>query len=626
MPIPRFWQLIEERYRSGLSNQFLLYFNVNDIIWDDIYGYLFTKDYLMERMNYLGCDAVIYYSRSEGLIFPNIGLRNAYQSALKLTRIEEIEPLPQPEEGKPPIVIKNINAELKNVGQERMIRDPQEAMLMIENFFRQGLGNIRVGLLINDVEKLIPNRRTQPIPDGKIIDVETLQRWSTDMNIKLRGHIILMLTENIANVAPELLLNDGYITFPVRVPIPTYQERLHFIRHLLYIPEAPGEEGKYKLDLPEGMLSEEFANITHGLTLFDIQHLWMTGKSRKTPVSPIMVVQQNKESIRKRSYGRLELIFGDYGLDSVGGLGNIIQYISNIVNSLKSWDVKAVPMGILMVGPPGTGKTNLIRALSRDMGIHFVQLKGLRGFEPETRNEWDLLRALEIIRSLTPVVAFIDDIDKIVYNSTDEYERRIMNQLLSYLINFMSDPTLRGRVLWVAASNRPDLIHPEFRKQGRLDDVIPFLLPDLSSRQDILRKIISRNAIPYDEKINFSTIASRTEGCTGGDLELIIMRSFQKARLENRDTVIEQDLIRSASEFIPANDSIMNEYLMLLAIKEASLSPLLPRQMYGNLQDKVYENNIVNKTKINQRLRELEPLLRVELRKGYDLSRNILNS
>lgn len=615
MPIPRFWQFIEERYKAGLSNQFLLYFNINDIIWDDIHGYLFTRDYLMERMNYLGCDAVIYYSRSEGLIFPNIGLRNAYQNGLKLARIEEIEPLPQPEEGAPPIMIKNINAGLKNVGQERMIRDPQEAMLMIENFFRQGLGNIRVGLLINDIEKLAPNRRTQHIPDGKIIDVETLQRWSVDMNIKLRGHIILMLTENIANVAPELLHNDSYGTFPVRIPIPTYQERLHFIRHLLYIPEAEGQEGMYKLDLPEGMLSEEFANITHGLTLIDIQHLWMKGKSRKIPVSPTMVVQQNKESIRKRSYGRLELIFGNHGLDTVGGLGDVIQYFGNVINSVKNWDSKAVPMGILMIGPPGTGKTNLIHALSRDMGMHFVQLKGLRGFDPETRNEWDLLRALEIIRSLTPVVAFIDDIDKIVYDNTDEYERRIMNQLLLDLVNFMSDPTLRGRVLWIAASNRPDLIHPEFRKQGRLDDVIPFLLPDISARQDILRKIISKNAIPYDEKINFLTIASRTEGCTGGDLELIIMRGFQKARLENRDTVIEQDLVRAASEFIPANDPIMNEYLMLLAIREASLSPLLPRQMHGNLQEKVYENNIVSKAKINQRLRELESILRIDTRK-----------
>ncbi len=617
MPIPRFWQSIEERYRAGLSNLFLLYFNINDIIWDDIHGYLFTRDYLMERMNYLGCDAVIYYSRSEGLIFPNIGLRNAYQSRLKLTRIEEIEPLPQPEEGQPPIVIRNINAGLKNVGQERMIRDPQEAMLMIENFFRQGLGNIRVGLLINDIEKLLPNRRTQPIPDNKIIDIETFQRWAVDMNIKLRGHIILMITENIANVAPELLLNDGYTVFPVRIPIPTYQERLHFIRHLLYIPEAEGQEGMFKLDLPEGMLSEEFANITHGLTLMDIQHLWMTGKSRKTPVSPIMVVQQNKESIRKRSYGRLELIFGDHGLDTVGGLVNIIQYFGNIINLVKNWDIKSVPTGILMVGPPGTGKTNLIRALSRDMGIHFVQLKGLRGFDLETRNEWDLLRALEIIRSLIPVVVFIDEIDRIVYNTTDEYERKIMNQLLSYLVNFMSDPTLRGRVLWIAASNRPDLIHPEFRRQGRLDDVIPFLLPDISARQDILRKIISRNAIPYDEKINFSTIASRTEGFTGGDLELIIMRGFQKARLENRDVVIEQDLVRSLSEFIPANDPITNEYLMLLAIREASLSPLLPRQMYGNLQERVYENNVVSKTKINQRLRELEPILRADMKQRF---------
>ena len=616
MPVPTFWQTIEERYKAKLSHQFLLYFNINDLIYDDIYGYIYTRDYLMERMNYLGCDAVLFYTRSEGVLFPNVGLRNGYQSAYKLSRIEEIEPLPDPPEGQDTITIKNINAGLRHVGEEKMVREPQEMMSLIESFFRQGMGNLQVGFLVQDIDKLLPNRRNKPLSGQEIVDIETWQRWAVDLQFKARGHIILLLTENISNVAPELLVSDGLSPFPIEIPMPTYQERLAFIRHLLYIPEAEGEEGKYKLDLPEGMLSEEFAAMTHGLNLLDIQNLWMTGKTRKTAVSPAMVVQQNRESIKKRSYGRLELVYGEHGLNTVGGLDQTINYIGNVINSLKNWDAKSVPKGILMVGPPGTGKTNLINALGRDLGVHIVKLCGLRGSDPATRGDWDLHRALNIIHSLTPVIAFIDDIDKIeYYTGTDENERRLMNQLLDDLLRFMRDPTHRGRVLWIGASNRPDLIHPEFRRQGTLDDVLPFLPPDARTREDILRKIFPKNAIPYDVNINFGTVATKTERCTGGDLELIMMRSFKNARLSNRDTVIEEDLIKAADEFVPPRDTNMDEYLMLIAIREASLSPLIPRQLPGALNERVFENNVINKAKVNQRIRELEVQLNIQGRR-----------
>ncbi|HGJ66191.1 TPA: ATP-binding protein, partial [bacterium] len=561
------------------------------------------------------CDAVLYYTRSEGLLFPNIALRNAQQSALKFTRVEEIEPLPVPPEGLKEYPIKNINAGLKNVGQERKIVDPQEMMTMIENFFRQGMGNLRVGFLVCDIEKLLPNQRTVPLSEQKIIDIETWQRWASDLQFRARGHIILLLTENLSNVTPELILNDRTQTFPVRIDMPTYQERLAYIRHLLYLPEAEGEEGKYKLGLPEKVLSEDFAMQTHGLNLLDIMSLWVSSKSQKNIVTFQMVVEQNREAIRKRSHGRLELIYGAHGTESIGGLDHIINYMGNVINALKNWDIKTVPKGILMAGPPGTGKTELINALGKDMGIHIVRLTGLRGTDPTTHSIWDLHRALEIIRSLTPVIAFIDDIDKFTYTGTDENERRIMDQLLNDLVVFMSNPNLYGRVLWVSASNRPDLIHPEFRKQGRLDDVVPFPLPNIRAREDILRRLFPKNNIPFDEGVNFSDISKRTERCTGGDLQLIMMRSFQNARMNNRDIVLHQDLIKSVEEFVHPRDQNMDEYLMLIALREASLLSLIPQPLPLGLQERIIENNKLNKTKINQRIRELETALGIIAKK-----------
>ncbi len=612
MPVPRFWQRIENIYKSGASHQFLLHFNVDDLIWDDVFGYLPTKDFLMEQMNRLGCDAILYYNRSEGVKFPNLGIRDAYQNAMKLARIDEIEPLPEdmPQYNR-------LNAKFKKVGQEKLVRDTQEALVTLERFFRQGMGNVKVGLIVNEVEKLAPNRGILPLAeqlmDEQVIDVETLQRWAADMQIKLRGHIILFLTENMANVAPELTLSDGRATHPVRLPFPTYEERLVYIKHMLNAPETEDEakENKYKLDLPEGTLSEDFARMTHGLNLKDIQNLWITSKRRKTPVSFNMVVQQNRRSIGARSYGMLELVFGEHDLNTVGGHKAVIPYMNNVIQTIKNEDVKNVPMGILMLGPPGTGKTMLINALARDAMLHFVRLKDIRSDSSVMRSDWDLTRALNVIRSLSPVVVFIDEIDKIGYAGTDEREQRLTDQLIGELVRFMSDPSLRGKVLWLAASNKPDMIHPEFRRRGRFDDVVPFLLPGSKDREDILKKMFSKNAIPYDNRINFSVPAGRVAHCAGADLELIAMRSYQNTRQDKRDTVTEKDLVKAADEFVSVYEPAMYEYMTLLAIREATLASLVPKPLDGALQDRVYENNKISKAKINQRLRELEPQFRL---------------
>jgi len=611
MPVPRFWQRIENIHKSGASHQFLLHFNMDDLIWDDVFGYLPTVDFLMEQMNRLGCDAILSYSRSAGITFPNLGIRDAYQNALKLARIDEVEPIPEdmPQYGR-------LNAKFKRVGQEKVIRETEEALVTLEKFLRQGMGNVKVGLVMSNVEKVAPNRRILSISDEATkqaaIDIETLQRWASDTQFKLRGHIILLLTENMANVAPELALSDGRTTYPVEIPFPTQQERLAYIRHMLNVPEAEGEENKYKLDLPEGTLSENFAEMTHGLSLKDIQNMWIASKRRKTPVSFNMVIQQNRRAITARSYGMLELAFGEHGMNTVGGLKAIIPYMKNTIQSMKNGDTKSVPMGILMVGPPGTGKTMLIHELARDAGMHFIRLGDICGNITLGRSSWgDLSRAINVIRSLAPVVVFIDDIDRIKYTGTDECERRMSDQLIGNLIKFMSAPAYHGKVLWVAASKRPDEIHPEFRRRGRLDDVVPFLLPDAKDREDILKKMFSKNAVPYDNRINFSVPAGRTQWCTGADLEVIAMRSYQNARREERDTVTEKDIVQAADEFVPIYEPAMYEYMMLLAIREATLASLVPKPLDGALNDRVYENNKISKAKINQRLRELESQVRL---------------
>jgi len=622
MPAPSFWQRIERRYKSRASHQFLLHFNVDDLIWDDVYGYLPTRDFLMEQMNRLGCNSILSYSRSEGIVFPNLGLRDAYQKEWGLGRIDdEIEPIP---EDFP--TYSRLNADFRHVGEEGLIRDTQDSLVKLESMFRSLPANFKVGLIISDVDKLVPNRTILPlseqIANEQLLDAETLQRWATDTQIKLRQHMILLLTENPATVAPELLAGDGRSTHPVMIPSPTYEERLKYIRHLLNLPiedgelDSPVQERRlaFPLDLPEGVLSEDFAAMTHGLTLKDIQDLWITSKRRQMPVSFNMVVRKNRMSIPARSYGKLLPMFSEHGLDVVGGLDTTIAYMKNIIQAMKAEETKMVPAGILMAGPPGIGKTMLLQSLSRDMQIHVVRLRDINGVDAQTRSPWDLYRARDVINSLVPVIAVIDNIDRIRYATSDSREGRLTNQLIDSLLRLMSIPSLRGKVLWVATTNRADMIHPAFRKRGTLDDVIPFLLPDAKGREDILRKLFAKNAIPYDNRINFSIPADRVQRCTGADLEMLAMRSYQNARRAERDTVVEADLVKATDEFIPDYDPAMYEYMTLLALRDTNLTSLIPPSLDSAIQKQVYENKKPSRAKMKQRIRELETQLNIRRR------------
>ena len=608
MPVPRFWQRIERRYKSGAVHQFLLYLNIDDFIWDDVYGYLPTKDFLMEQMNRLGCNSILSYSRSEGIVFPNLGQRDKYQKELGLARIDKVETIPDDL-----LEYKRLNADFSDVGQEGMIRDPRDALEKLEKLFRELPLDGRVGLIISDVEKLAPNRTifaiSDQIIDELIVDIETLQRWAMDSQIRLRRPMILFLTENPANVAPELLVNDGRTILPASIPLPTYEERLRYIRHLLNLPEEEESEKGRKLNLPDGTLSEDFAVMTHGLTLKDIQDMWFTSRRRETAVSFSMVAQKNRLSIPARSYGKLELMLSERGLDVVGGMENTIAYMKNTVHAMKNEHTKEVPTGVLMIGPTGTGKTMLMSAVCRDMAIHVVKLNDIHSVGPHTRSDWDLQRALDVIGSLAPVVAFIDDIDRLRYTDIYSHDGKITNLLMDRLITFMRDPSLRGKVLWVAASNRPDMIDPAFRKRGVLSDVIPFLIPDAKAREDILKKTFAKNAIPYDNRVNFSAPAGKSEYCTGADLEVIALRSYHNARLAEKDTVTESDIVKAAEEFIPEYDETTYEYMMLLALRNVNLASLVPASMDKEIRERVYEDGKLSREKINRRLRKLRSRL-----------------
>ena len=184
------------------------------------------------------------------------------------------------------------------------------------------------------------------------------------------------------------------------------------------------------------------------------------------------------------------------------------------------------PKGVLLYGPPGTGKTLLAKAVANESQAHFISISGpeiMSKFYGES--EARLREIFKEAREKSPSIIFVDEIDSIAPKReevTGEVERRVVSQMLS----LMDGLEARGKVIVIAATNRPNAIDPALRRPGRFDREIEIKVPDKKGRKDILA-IHSRN-MPLSDDVNVEKISSVSHGYVGADLEYLCKEAAMK--------------------------------------------------------------------------------------------------
>jgi SpoVK/Ycf46/Vps4 family AAA+-type ATPase len=242
-------------------------------------------------------------------------------------------------------------------------------------------------------------------------------------------------------------------------------------------------------------------------------------------------------------------------------------------------------MGILFLGPPGTGKTVVAKALANETHWNYAEMGDIRE-KWVGQSERNLSKVLSLIESLEPVIVFIDEIDQAEGSRGEAGDSGVSRRIFAKLLSFMSDTRLRGEVLWVGASNRPDLLDAALRRPGRFDDKLIFLPPDEAGRADILRVMFEHKLEISHQITSFAAAAQMTDGLTGAELEVIANRSRRFAARNQRDSVTENDLLACINDFIPSRDPEMYQFMTLLAIREANSWEMLPRQFHELAKDR----------------------------------------
>lgn len=254
---------------------------------------------------------------------------------------------------------------------------------------------------------------------------------------------------------------------------------------------------------------------------------------------------------------------------------NLAEIVEYLHNPGKYQEIGAsMPKGILLVGPPGTGKTMLAKAVAGEANVPFFSMSGSEFVEMFVGMGAAKVRDLFAqANEKAPCIVFIDEIDTIgkkrdganSIGGNDEREQTL-NQLLTEMDGF--DGT-KG-VIILAATNRPESLDPALLRPGRFDRRVPVELPDLKGREDILR--VHAKKIKHDPNLDFGAVARAAAGASGAELANIVNEAALRAVRQGRNMVIQSDLEESVEVVIAGyqkkNDILSDKEKLIVAYHE----------------------------------------------------------
>ena len=535
MPEAEFWyDSFLSKYKSGISHEFLLHFNVRDLVdnYRNIDRYIYEE--FIKQRNF---GIVAFYDISRGLTFLDAGMENEFN-----------------------IITSNEAVNLMSAMPSRLFP-----------YIDKALKNTRMALFIDHVEKIIPSGDIAGMTMEERTALIWLCEWSVNARISSVGSAILLFAGNLADASRELL-KSSYRIEPILVGLPDEAQRKEYIEYLL-------KDENIKTDIT----TDEFAKLSSGLSKKSIKDIKLRAEAEDVPIS-FEFIKDKKHSVLQKEYGDvLEFIYPELGFEDIGGMDKAKNYLlKNIVSPVMKGDLRRVPMGILLCGPSGTGKTLLVNALAKASGFNCVKIDMSRILGQYVgESEKNFKKCLLGAQSQQPVIVFVDEIDT-AFRRGDSGDSGVSRNIFSEFLQFTGNTNNRGKVIFIAATNRPDLIDPALKRAGRFDKKIPILLPDDRERGEIFRIILKKYGFETDIT-DFLPFAKETENYTGAEIETVVRKAYEIANEDEKpDAVLTADILEEAIKRCrPGTQQV--RFMTMLAIEECDDKDLLPEKYKGLL-------------------------------------------
>jgi SpoVK/Ycf46/Vps4 family AAA+-type ATPase len=298
-----------------------------------------------------------------------------------------------------------------------------------------------------------------------------------------------------------------------------------------------------------------------------------------------------KDLIEREGQGLLDFVESSFTLDNVAGHDAVKTWLREDAELLKRGSLRALPMGYLIAGRIGTGKTFLVQCWAGELGIPCVVFKNFRD-RWVGATESNLEKIFAILRALGQVVVFVDEADQASgRREGGDGDSGLSGRVYSMLAKEMSDTRNRGRILWVFATSRPDLLEVDLKRQGRLDVHIPLFPPETAAeREALLLAIAKKLKLP----LTADDLPPFTDDVTlgGNELEGVLVRALRVHELSPEPRKpLREVLAEVIKEVRPNPHTRKLEYMDLVAVKECTDVRFLPPK-YRELTPEELETRI----------------------------------
>ena len=556
--LPAWAQEMREIFRGGTVSQYLLHGNVFDLVAyrppEGPAQYMSLVDFLANVM-FSNFDVVLHFNRGTGL--RALRGKEEFQKFLKL-----------------------LDDWNRTSYQGTLPRQPGEALELLDRFLTYSrqrvviedgvpfLRPLKTAVVLDFAQFLLPAGEAYAVSDRSAEHLIRVLNWASDPAILGSTIATVLIAENAGDLSRSLL--DCPYNARIRVNLPTEPECLDYLDHLCSLFPALASS---EVPLPT------MAGRLVGLTRVNIQNLVSLATKNDRPLTAKYLARLKKELIEKECYGLLEFMEPTSTLDHVAGHDEARRWLREDAELMRRGLHRSLPMGYLLTGRVGTGKTWLAMCWAGEAGIPCVAFKNFRD-KWQGATEGNLEKIFNVLHALGQVLVFVDEADQMTgKRGGGDGDSGVSGRVYALLAKEMSDTRNRGRILWIFATSRPDLVEVDLKRPGRLDVHIPLFPPQTDEqRQALFSSMASKVGLPLPSD-QLPSLPSGVE-IGGNEMEALLVRAMRRHDLADPADArpLQDDIADCIAEYRPFAYVRNLEYMDLIAVKECTDDRFLPER------------------------------------------------
>jgi SpoVK/Ycf46/Vps4 family AAA+-type ATPase len=543
---PAWAQQLARQYVAGTLTQFILHGNTRDLVPTGDGHYAPLREFLSDDL-FAARDVVLFYDRSAGLHFADEASQRDFNRALS-----------------------GYDTIFGTEYAQKMPKDPVRVFSVLENYFRLRLADgRRIACVIDYAETVAPMSESGSASAEDRAALVFLLKWANDSSFAEHDFTLCLVTENLTALNQQLSASAH--TAEIQIPMPDEAARKDYIDN--YTERHPTS-----FDEHSAVTGEQLARDTAGLGYVQLRTLLADVLENRTRLTRERLTERKKAMIEEAAHGMLEFVETDHDLDMVAGHDAAKEHLRQAARALHRGRRDVVPMGYLVCGPVGTGKTFMITCFAGEIGIPMVKLKNFRS-QWQGATESNLERILNLLEAMTPVAVMIDEADAALGNRDAQGDSGVSQRVFAKIAEFMSDPAHRGRILFFLVTARPDLMPVDLKRQGRAEEHIALFYPsEPEGRRELLSVMTERTGVALAPDDAPDELLSGERTFSGADMEALLTRAkFRAASGEGENGEVTPALLQDVvSDFIPPTYPIEVEMQTLAAVLECTSQNLLP--------------------------------------------------